>query len=159
MAMKKKTIRRKVTQLKRESTSRIGRLTQVVDPKTAEQRIKKTWNDTVQALSTAEARVEKEIRALLKRNKISTRDAATAIKDVRALIGRERKKGMKELETRFASLQVRLRKEGKSASKRIDDAVLAALATFNIPSRHEVQELTRKVNELSRKIDSSKRRR
>jgi hypothetical protein len=159
MAMKKKTVRRKVTQLKRESTSRIGRLTQVVDPKAAEQRIKKTWNDTVEALSTAEARVEKEIRGLLKRNKISTRDAATAIKDVRALIGRERKKGMKELESRFASLQVRLRKEGKSASKKIDDAVLAALATFNIPSRHEVQDLTRKVNELSRKIDSSKRRR
>ena len=158
MAMKKKTVRRKVTQLKRESTSQIGRVTPVVDPKTAEQRIKKTWNDTVEALSTAEARVEKEIRGLLKRNKISTRDAATAIKDVRALIGRERKKGVKELESRFASLQVRVRKEGKSASKRIDDAVLAALATFNIPSRHEVQELTRKVNELSRKIDSSKRR-
>jgi|SRR5882724_5258354 len=107
MAMKK-TVRRKV-----------------VDRKAAEQRIKKTWNDTVEALTTAEARVEKEIRGLLERNRISTRDAATAI---------------------------------KSASKRIDDAVLAALATFNIPSRHEVQELTRKVNELSRKIDSSKRR-
>jgi hypothetical protein len=158
MAMKKKTVRRKVTQWKRESTSRMARLKQVVDPKTAEQRIKRTWNDTVQALSTAEARVEKEIRGLLKRNKISTRDAATAIKDVRALIGRERKKGMKELEARFASLSARVRKESKSASKRVDDAVLAALATFNIPSRHEVHELTRKVNELSKKVDSFKRR-
>ena len=136
MAMKKKTVRRKVTQLKRESISGIGRLKQVVDPKAAEQRIRRTWSDTVQALTTAEARVEKEIRALLQRNKISTRDAASAIQDVRALIGRERKKGM----------------------KRVDDAVLAALATFNIPSRHEVNELTRKVNELSKKVDSLKRR-
>lgn len=159
MAMKKKTtVRRKVTQWKRESTSRLGRLKQVVDPKAAEQRIKRTWNDTVEALSTAEARVEKEIRGLLKRNRISTRDAATAVKDVRALIGRERKKGMKELEARFASLSARVRKEGKSASRKVDDAVLAALATFNIPSRTEVHELTRKVNELSKKIDSFKRR-
>ena len=158
MAMKKKTVRRKVTQLKRASTSRIDRLTQAVDPKTAEQRIKKTWNDTVQALSTAEARVEKEIRGLLKRNKISTRNATTAIKDVRALVGRERKKGMKELETRFASLSARVRKESKLASRKVDDAVLGALATFNIPSRKEVHELTRKVNELSKRIDSLKRR-
>jgi poly(hydroxyalkanoate) granule associated protein phasin len=158
MAMKKKTVRRKVTQLKRESTSRLGRLKQVVDPKAAEQRIKRTWNDTVEALSTAEARVEKEIRGLLKRNRISTRDAATAVKDVRALIGRERKKGMKELEARFASLSARVRKEGKNASQKVDDAVLSALATFNIPSRTEVHQLTRKVNELSKKIDSFKRR-
>jgi phosphate uptake regulator len=158
MAMKKKTVRRKVTQLRRASTSRIDRLTPVVDPKTAEQRIKKTWNDTVQALSTAEARVEKEIRGLLKRNKISTRDAATAINDVRALVGRERKKGMKQLEARFASLSSRVRKESKLASRKVDGAVLGALATFNIPSRKEVQELTRKVNELSKRIDSIKRR-
>ena len=125
MAMKKKTVRRKVTQWKRESISGMGRLKQVVDPKADEQRIRKTWNDTVEALSAAEARVEKEIRGLLARNRISTRDAAIAI---------------------------------KGASKRIDDAVLAALATFNIPSRHEVNELTRKVNELSKKVDSLKRR-
>jgi polyhydroxyalkanoate synthesis regulator phasin len=159
MAMKRrKTVRRKVTQLKRASTSPMGRLTRVVDPRTAEQRIKKTWNDTVQALSTAEARVEKEIRGLLKRNQISTRSAASAIRDVRALIGRERKKGMKQLEARFASLSARVRKESKSASKRVDDAVLTALATFNIPSRKEVHELTRKVNDLSKRIDSLKRR-
>jgi len=158
MAMKKKTIRRKVTHLKRESSSRIGQLRKVVDPKAAERRIKKTWNDTVEALSTAEARVEKEIRGLLKRNKISTKDATTTMKGVRALIDRERKKGMKELEARFASLQARVRKERKNASKRVEDAVQGALASFNIPSRQEVHELTRKVNELTRKIDSFKKR-
>jgi hypothetical protein len=36
--------------------------------------------------------------------------------------------------------------------------VLTALATFNIPSRKEVHELTRKVNDLSKRIDSLKRR-
>ena len=127
-------------------------------PRTAEQRIRKTWNDTVQALTTAEARVEKQIRGLLKRNKISTKDAATTIKDVRALVGRERKKALKQLEARFASLRPGCAKERKNASKKVDDAVLTALATFNIPSRQEVHELTRKVDELSKKIDSLKRR-
>jgi hypothetical protein len=41
----------------------------------------------------------------------------------------------------------------------VDDAVKRGLAAFNIPSRHEVAELTRKVDELSRKIDGFKRRR
>jgi hypothetical protein len=31
--------------------------------------------------------------------------------------------------------------------------VRGALAALNIPSRHEINELTRKVDELSRKID------
>jgi polyhydroxyalkanoate synthesis regulator phasin len=35
--------------------------------------------------------------------------------------------------------------------------VQAALSAVNIPSRHEVHELTRKVDELSRKIDRFKR--
>jgi polyhydroxyalkanoate synthesis regulator phasin len=144
--MKKRTFRRPVAQLKR-----------MAHPRTAENRIKKTWNQTVEALTSAEARMEKEIRGLLKRNKISMKDGATMMKDVRALVVRERKRGMKELEARFATLQTRVRKERKNVSKRVDDAVQGALAAFNLPSRHEVHELTRKVNELSKKIDSFKR--
>jgi len=146
MAMKKRTFRRPMAQLKR-----------MANPRTAENRIKKTWNQTVEALTDAEARVEKQIRGLLKRNKISTKNGAAMMKDVRALVVRERKRGMKQLEARFATLQTRIRKDRKTVSKMVDDAVQGALATFNLPSRHEVHELTRKVNELSRKIDSFKR--
>jgi len=146
MAMKKKTIRRKVTQLKRASR-----------PAGVQDRIRKTWEDAVAGVTDAEARVEKEIRGVLKRNKISTRNAATMLKDLRTLVGRERKKGMAELEARFTALQTRLRKERKTLARTVDEAVQGTLATFNIPSRQEVHELTRKVNDLSRKIDSFKR--
>jgi len=39
----------------------------------------------------------------------------------------------------------------------VDDAVRRTLAALNIPSRNEVQELTRRVEELSRKIDRFRR--
>ena len=39
----------------------------------------------------------------------------------------------------------------------LDDAVQRALAALNIPSRQEVQTLTRKVAQLSRKIDRLER--
>ena len=133
--MKKKTIRRKV----------------------APSRLRKTWEEAVARVTDAEARVQKQVRALLERNKIGTRDAATVLRDVRALVERERKKGLKQLEGRFAALQSRVRTERKSAAKAVEAAVQGALARFNIPSRQEVHELTRKVNELSRKIDSFKR--
>jgi len=123
----------------------------------AETQIRKTWNETVQALTSAEARVQDEVKALLKRNRIGTKDGATVLRDLGALVERERRKGVKELETRFAALQTRVRKDGKVISRRVDEAVQGALASFNIPSRQEVQELTRKVNELSRKVGALRR--
>jgi polyhydroxyalkanoate synthesis regulator phasin len=77
---------------------------------------------------------------LLKKNKISAREAASALKALRVRVERERKK------------------ERKVVGRRVDEAVQGALAAFNIPSRREVAELTRKIEELSKKIDSLKRR-
>jgi polyhydroxyalkanoate synthesis regulator phasin len=79
------------------------------------------------------------------------------LKDVGALIGRERRKALKDLDGRMKALQARVRKERKTVSRTVNDAVQAALSAVNIPSRHEVHELTRKVDELSRKIDRFKR--
>jgi polyhydroxyalkanoate synthesis regulator phasin len=39
----------------------------------------------------------------------------------------------------------------------VDGAVRRTLAALNIPSRHEVHELTRRVEELSRRIDRFRR--
>lgn len=141
--MKKKTIRRKVAHGKRAATAKGG-----------PGALRKTWEAAVARVTDAEARLQKQVRALLQRSKIGTRDAATMLRDVRALIERERKKGLKQLEGRLAALQSRLRTERKSAARAVEAAVQGALARFNIPSRQEVHELTRKVNELSRKIDA-----
>jgi polyhydroxyalkanoate synthesis regulator phasin len=120
-------------------------------------RIQTTWANTVEAISAAESDLEKQLKALLKRNKISTKDASAMFQDLSALIGRERKKALRELETRLRAIQTRAQKQRRAVGRAVDEALQGALARFNIPSRQEVHELTRKVDELSRKIDRFKR--
>ena len=120
-------------------------------------RLRRTWATTVDAISEAETNVGRRIRALLKANRISTKDASAMFKDLSALIGRERGKAKKELDARFAVLQARAHKERTAVGRRLDAAVQSALARFNIPTRDEVHALASKVEELSRKIDRLRR--
>jgi polyhydroxyalkanoate synthesis regulator phasin len=120
-------------------------------------RLRDTWSQTVASVAAAEAAVEKQVRSLLHRKRISTRDASRLLKDVNAMIARERKKAAGQLEARLAALQARARKERLVVARMASDAAQSALAAFNIPSRQEVQDLTRKVDQLSRKIGSLRR--
>jgi polyhydroxyalkanoate synthesis regulator phasin len=120
---------------------------------TAGDRIRETWDSTLAALTAAEQEVERQVKALLKKNKIGTKDAATALKDLGNRFDQERKKAARELEGRLGELQARIEKERKGLGRRMDEAVHGTLASLNIPSRKEIGELTRKVDELSRKID------
>lgn len=79
------------------------------------------------------------------------------LKDVRALAERQRKKAAKELHHRAALLQTRVEKERKVAARAVDDAVRSALAALNIPSRAEVASLSRRVEELTKKVAARKR--
>ncbi len=153
MAMKRrKTTRKKTTRRKAAAPRRSMRT-----HRSTTDRLKDTWYATLSALTSAEENIEKQVRVLLKRNKISTKDASAMLKDLRTLIDRERKKGLRDLESRLSRLQGRLRKERKALARMVNEAVEGTLASFNIPSRHEVAELTRKVDHLSRKIDAFKR--
>jgi hypothetical protein len=125
--------------------------------RTAGARLRGAWADVVAAVTTAQANLESEVGKLLKRNRIGTKDATTLLKDVRALADRERRKAAKELKLRARELQSRVAKERKVAARALDDAVRSGLAALNIPSRAEVAHLTRKVEELSRKIERRKR--
>jgi polyhydroxyalkanoate synthesis regulator phasin len=147
---KRKTVGRKAAHPERAARRAQG-------TKPASTRLRDTWYATLGALTSAEESLEKQIRRLLKRNKVTTTDASAMLKDIGALIGRERRKALKDLDARMKALQARVRKERKVVSRTVHDAVQAALAAVNIPSRHEVHELTRKVDELSRKIDRFKR--
>ena len=126
-------------------------------PKGAAERLRQTWTSTVEAITAAESDLEKQVKAILHRNKISTKDASAMFKDLSALVGRERKKALRDLETRLGAIQARAVKQRKVVGAAVDDALQGALARFNLPTRHEVRELTRKVDELSRKIDRFKR--
>ena len=60
---------------------------------------------------------------------------------------------MKDLESRLGSLQKRMKKERKVVGQAVGEAVTGALASLNIPSRREVMDLTKKVDQLGSKID------
>jgi ubiquinone biosynthesis protein UbiJ len=115
------------------------------------------WVGAVKAVSTAQANLAREVKKLLQRNRISTKDAASALRDVRALAQREQRKAVKELRARATELQARIHKERRVAARAIDHGVRSALAALNIPSRAEVTALTHKVDELSKRMQRARR--
>lgn len=123
----------------------------------AAKRIEKTWKETQAALASAEATVEKRVKALAKKSGVDTRQAGQTLQAWGHRIERERKKALKQVEARLADLQTRARKERRALTRTVDDAVRRTLAALNIPSRSEVQELTKRVEELSRRIDRFRR--
>ncbi len=116
-----------------------------------------TWEGTREALGQAEAALQRQLRMLMRRGSARTQQAADALSAWRGRLDRERRKAMKQMEGRLAVLQTRARKERRAMGRYADEAVEGALAALNIPSRREVHELTRRVEELSRKIDGFRR--
>jgi len=115
------------------------RLRAATPAREAKSRLETTWKDTQAALSSAEATVEKRVKTWSHR------------------LERERKKALKQIEGRLAVLQTRAKKERRTVTRMVDDAVQRTLAALNIPSRQEVQALTRRVEELSGRIDRFRR--
>jgi hypothetical protein len=120
-------------------------------------RIRETWDATVEAVTSAEAEAERRLRRILARNNIKPADARTALLAFRARVEKQRRKAGRELETKLSALQQRLRRDGKNLGRAVSEAVRGTLVALNIPSRREVSELTSKVDELSRKIDGYRR--
>jgi polyhydroxyalkanoate synthesis regulator phasin len=147
MPTKKKIVRKVKSSVRRTSAT----------PKGAAERLRQTWTSTVEAITAAESDLEKQVKGVLHRNKISTKDASAMFKDLSALVGRERKKALRDLEHRLGAIQAQALKQRKAVGSAVDDALQGALARFNLPTRQEVRHLTRKVDELSRKIDRFKR--
>jgi hypothetical protein len=133
------------------------RVRAVTPAREAKSRLQKTWKDTQAALSSAEATVEKRMKALVKKSGVDTRQAADTLKAWSHRLERERKKALKQVEGRLAVLQTRAKKERRALSRRVDEAVQRTLASLNIPSRQEVQELSRRVEALSGRIDRFRR--
>lgn len=116
-----------------------------------------TWEGTREALGSAEAAMQRRVKALVKKGGARTQQATDTVMAWRTRLERERRKAMKQLEAQLATLQTRARRERKVLSKVVDETVQSTLAALNIPSRQEVHELTRRVEELSRKIDGFRR--
>jgi polyhydroxyalkanoate synthesis regulator phasin len=138
---------------KKKSTRRAPR------PKTAQDAIRATWAQAARTLASAETEVQKQVKALLKRRRIASADAAKVLKGLRVRLERERKVALDQIETYVASFRSAVKKERKVVGKSLDKAAHRALAALDIPSRREVAELTRKIDDLSKKIDAFRRRR
>ena len=111
------------------------------------------WQAAVQALTAAETQVGRQVQALMKEKHLTGKDASAALRDVRKRLEKERRKAGKGLEARLNDLQARVVKEGQALRRSSEDAVQRALGALNVPSRQDISRLTRKVDELSRRID------
>jgi poly(hydroxyalkanoate) granule-associated protein len=120
-------------------------------------RLESTWRETRRALSSAEKTVGKRVAALVERCGLQAQEAVRQAEVWRHRLDREGKKARKQVETRLADLRVRAKRESRTLSRNVDEAVSRALAALNIPSRHEVQELVRKVDQLTRRIEGRRR--
>ena len=118
--------------------------------------LRERWQLALKSLAAAEAELEKQWKALVKRSGLSGKDAKGALNELRVRLEKERQRALKGIEAGVAGLQARVKEEREVLSRRADEAMKSALVAFNIPSRQEVGELTRKVHELSRKIDGFK---
>ena len=123
----------------------------------AKSRLQQTWKETQAALSSAEGKVEKRVKEIVKRSGVDTRQATRTLKAWGGRLDRERKKAVKQVEGRISTLQVRARKERRALARMVDEAVQRTLAALNIPSRQEVHQLTLRVEELSRKVGGYRR--
>jgi hypothetical protein len=155
--MKKKVMQKKARRARaavRETAQRqAGRASDA-----AAEVLRDTWHSTLAALTTAEQVVERQVRELLKRNRIQARDAAGVLRELGARADVERRKAMNDLDARLGTLQSRMRKERKVVGRAVSEAVTGALASLNVPSRREVTELTKKVDQLGAKIDAFRAR-
>lgn len=118
--------------------------------------LRERWQAALKALAAAEAELEKQWKQLVKKSGLSGKDAKGALAELRVRLEKERQRALKNLEAGVAGLQAKVKEEGAALSRKADQAMKSALVAFNIPSRQEVGELTRKVDELSRKIDAFK---
>jgi hypothetical protein len=90
----------------------------------------------------------------MKERQITGRDASAALRDLRKRLEKERRRVARTLDARLGEVQARLMKEGRALGRSAEEGVERALGALNIPSRQEVARLTRKVEELTRKLDT-----
>ena len=124
---------------------------------TGSARLERTWTDTRRALRSAEERVSRKVAELVQQSGLPTREVVKRAEAWRARLGQQGRKARRQALARLAELQQRARRDGRAFGRSVDDTVARALAALNIPTRHEVQELSRRVERLSARVDRLRR--
>jgi hypothetical protein len=116
-----------------------------------------TWKETRRALRSAETTVGRRVAALVRRSGLEPKQVIRQAELWRGRLDREGKKARKRVEARLGELKLRARHDRRALGRAVDDAVARALAALNIPTRHEVQQLARRVEQLSARIGGQRR--
>lgn len=114
--------------------------------------LREAWEAALKQLQHAEAELQKQVRAIVDGDGPAA-DAAQRLRDLGDRLEKQRRRLAREIDSRMGDFQERVKKEGAGVSHAVEHAVRKGLAALNIPSRHEISELTRKVDALTRKID------
>ena len=115
------------------------------------------WQAALNRLAAAEQEAERQVRRLIKRNRLDAADAKELLATLGSRVARERRRLRADLAARLKGFEARVKKERRALGQIVDETVRGTLAALNIPSRREVAELTRRVEELTRKIDAFRR--
>ena len=112
----------------------------------------------VDALKHAPKTAEARVKALIESGKPALERAQAFASETSKNLSKQTRAIRKDIAHRVSDLGVRVEKERKSIGRKVESAVKTTLASLNIPTRSEINLLARRVEELSRKIDSLKRR-
>lgn len=128
--------------------------------RTAHKPVKKTTfaKEAMEALKEAPKNAEERVKALIESGKPALERAQAFATETQKNLSRQSKAIRKDIAHRVADIGTRVEKERKSLGKRVEGAVKTTLASLNIPTRSEINLLAKRVEELSRKIDSLKRK-
>lgn len=126
--------------------------------KTARKAAPRRETAVVSALKAAPKTAEARVKALIERGKPALERAQAFASETGKNLSKQTKAIRKDIVHRVSDLGVRVEKERKSLGRKVEGAVKTTLASLNIPTRSEINLLARRVEELSRKIDSLKRR-
>ncbi|MEO8501376.1 MAG: phasin family protein [Vicinamibacteria bacterium] len=126
--------------------------------KTAKKHAVRREAAVVSALKAAPKTAEARVKALIASGKPALERAQAFANETGKSISKQTKALRKDIAHRVSDLGVRVEKERKSVGRKVESAVKTTLASLNIPTRSEINLLARRVEELSRKIDSLKRR-
>ena len=126
--------------------------------KAAKKHAVKHATPVVTALKEVPKTTEARVKALIESSKPAIQRAQAFANETGKSISKQTKAIRKDIAHRVSDLGVRVEKERKSVGRKVENAVKTTLASLNIPTRSEINLLARRVEELSRKIDSLKRR-
>lgn len=118
---------------------------------------KTTLKDAKSALVHAEGALARRVAAFARRQGIDTKQLARRADRWRVRLDHEGRRARKGIEARFTELHQRARRDRRMLARAADGAVARTLGALNIPTRSEIQQLSRRVEQLANRVGSQRR--